>query len=76
MSDSSALPVFDELDVMYVFILLSPLIISFCQAVGTDSRRLCTKGVIVINNKHLIWAALIYPSSYWIAIKSSFFLLT
>lgn len=74
MSDSSALQMFNEPDAIYIFILLSPLVISFCQAVVMDSRCLCNKWVIVINNKHLIHAALICSSFYWIQIKSSFLL--
>lgn len=43
MSDSSALQMLKELDAIYIFILLSPLIISFCQAMVMESRCLCNK---------------------------------
>lgn len=41
MSDSSALQMFNQLDVIDVFILLPPLTISFYQAMVMESRCLC-----------------------------------
>lgn len=76
VSDCSTLQMFNKLYGIYIIILLSSLIISFHQAVVMESRCLCYKRVVMINNKHLIRAALICSSSYWIQNESSFPVLT